>query len=125
MPPHTETEPNGCELQWKRHGQIEISIRCHREDIGHPWILPDGDLASTAQRILAGCHFAQGSVLFEACIDGFHTYWQKAAAVQPSPFATDHIVGMKIPECYRPEEMALERSGASYQFRELLARSAS
>jgi hypothetical protein len=45
--------------------------------------------------------------------------------VQPSPFATDHIVGMKIPECYRPEKIALERSGARDQLRELLTRGTS
>ncbi len=106
-------------------GKIKISIRRHREDIGHPWILPDADLASTAQSTLAARHFTQRGLLFEARIDRSHTYRHKAAAVQPSPFATDHIVGMKIPECYRPEEIALERSGPRDQLRELLARSTS
>jgi len=43
--------------------------------------------------------------------------------VKSSSFATDHIVGMKIPECYRPEEIALERGGSRAQLRELLTRS--
>jgi hypothetical protein len=32
---------------------------------------------------------------------------------------------MKIPECYGPEEIALEKSGGRDQYPELLARSAS
>ena len=126
IPRPTQTEPNqSCQLRWKRRGEIKISIRRHREDIRHPGILPDTDLASTAQSTLAGRDFTQRGFLFEARIDRSHAYWHKAAAVQPSPFAADHIVGMKIPECYRPEEIALERSGSRDQLRELLARSTS
>jgi hypothetical protein len=45
--------------------------------------------------------------------------------VQPSAFATDYIVGMKIPECYRSEEIALQRSGTRDRLRELLTRGTS
>jgi hypothetical protein len=48
-----------------------------------------------------------------------------STAVQPSPFATDENVGMKIPECYRPEEIAVERNGTRDQLRALLSRSTS
>ena len=71
---------------------------------------------------LAARHFTQRGLPFEARIDSSRTHRHKAAAVQSSPFATDHIVGMKISECYRPEEIALERSGSRDQFGELLAR---
>ena len=126
IPAATKTETNDvCQLRWKRGGKIKISVRRHREDICHPGILPDTDLASTAQSTLAARHFTQRRLLFEARIDGSHAYRHKAAAVQPSPFATDHIVGMKIPECHGPEEIALERSRARDQLRELLSRSAS
>ena len=100
-------------------------MRHHGEDLGYPWILPDTDLASTTQSTLAGRHFTQRGLLFETRIDSAHTYRHKAAAVQPSPFAANHIVGVKIPECHRPEEIALERSGTRNQLRELLARSTS
>src|SRR6202035_2649902 len=94
-------------------------MRHHREDISHPWILPDIDLASTTQSTLTGRHFTQRGLLFEARIHSSHTHRHKAPAAQSSPFATDHFVGMKIPECYRPEEVALERSGSRDQLREL------
>ena len=97
-------------------------MRCHREDIGHPWILPDTDLLSTAQSNLAARHFTQRGLLFKARVDSSHTYRYKANAAEPSPFATDHIAGMRIPECYRPEEIALERNGTRDQLRELLTR---
>jgi len=100
-------------------------MRRHREDIGHPWILPDIDLASTAQSALAARHFTQRGLLFEARIHSSHAYWHKAAAVQSSPFATYNIVRMKIPECYGPEEITVERSGSRDQLVELLTRSAS
>jgi len=124
LPP--QTEPNDVsQLRWNRRGKIKVSIRGHREDVGHPWILSDTDLASTSQSTFPDRHFTQRGLLFEARIDRSHTYWYKAAAVQPSPFATDHIIGVKIPKCYRPEEIASERSGSRDQLRELLARSTS
>ncbi len=113
IPRFTQTESNDvCQFRWKGSRKIKISIRRHREDIGHSWILPDTNQAATAQSILAGRHFTQRRLLFEARIDSSHTDWHEAAAVQPSPFATDHIVGMKIPECYRSEEIALQREVA-------------
>ncbi len=105
--------------------KIKISIRRHREDIGHSWILPDTNQAATAQSILAGRHFTQRRLLFEARIDSSRTDWHEAAAVQPSPIATDNIVRIKIPECYGPEEIAFERSGSRDQYPELLECSAS
>lgn len=109
----------------ERRGKIKISLGRHREEIGHPWILSDTDLASTSQSTFSDRHFTQRGLLFEARIDRSHTYRYKAAAAQPSPFATDHIVGVKISKCYRPEEIASERSGSRDQLRELLARSTS
>ncbi len=44
----------------------KISIRRHRKDISHAWILPDTGLASTAQSILAAHHFTRRGLLFEA-----------------------------------------------------------
>jgi hypothetical protein len=82
-------------------------------------------MASTTQRTPAGRHFTQRGLLFETCIDSFHPYRHEAAAAQPGPFATDHVIGMKIPECYGPEEIAVERSGTRNQLRELLSRSTS
>ena len=38
--------------------------------------------------------------LFEARIDSSHTYRYEAASLHSCSFATGHIVGMKIPECY-------------------------
>src|SRR6266436_734901 len=126
IPRPTQTETSDvCKLRWKRRGKIKVSVRRHREDIGHPWVLPDTDLASATQSTLAARHFTQRGLIFEARIHSSHAYRHKAAAVQPSPFATDNIVRMKIPECYGPEEIALERSGSRDQYPELLARSAS
>jgi hypothetical protein len=126
IPRPTQTETNDvCDLRWKRRGKIKVSIRRHREDISHPWVLPDTDLASATQSTLAARHFQQRGLLFEARIDSSHAYWHKAAAVQPSPIATDNIFRMKIPECHGPEEIALERSGSRDQYPELLARGAS
>ncbi len=122
----THTDPNQlCQLCWKRCGEIKVSIRRHREDIRHPGILSDADLASTGQSTFAGRYFTLRGLLVEARIYRSHAYWHKAAAVQPSPFAADDIVWMKIAECYRPEEIASERSGSGDQLRELLARSTS
>ena len=123
--PRRQSRTTFCKLRWKRRGKIKISVRRHREDIGHPWVLPDTDLASATQSTLAARHFTQRGLRFKARIHSSHAYRHKAAAVQPSPFATDNIVRMKIPECYGPEEIALERSGSRDQYPELLARSAS
>ena len=116
---------SGCQLRWKRRGEIKVSIRRHRKDIRHAGILSDTDLASTAQSTFAGRDFTLRGFLVEARIDRSHAYWHKAVAVQPSPFAADDIVGMKIAECYPPEEIASERTGSRDQLRELLARSTS
>jgi hypothetical protein len=124
-PAYADRDERRLQARWKRRGKIKVSIRRHKEDISHPWVLPDTDLASATQSTLAARHFPQRGLLFEARIHRSHAYWHKAAAVQPSPIATDNIVRMKIPECYGPEEIALERSGSRDQYPELLARSAS
>jgi len=79
-----------CQLRWNRRGKIKVSIRRHREDIGHPWILSDTDLASTAQSTFAGRYFTLRGLLVEARIDRSDAYWYKAATVQrvPSPLMT-------------------------------------
>lgn len=100
LPP--QTEPNDTShVRRNRRAKIKISIRRHREGTGHPWILSDTDLASPSQSTFPDRHFTQRGLLFEARIDRSPSHlWYKAAAVQLSAFATDHIVGMKIPKCY-------------------------
>ena len=113
------------QLRGKRSRKIETSIRRHREDVRHPGILPDMVLVSTAQSALASGDFAHGRLFFQTRIDGFHTHWHKASAVQPRPFAADYVVGMKMPERHRPEEVAFERIGTGDQIGEMLACSTS
>jgi len=91
IPRPTHTDPNqSCQLRWKLRGEIKVSIRRHREDIRHPGILSDTDLASTAQSTFAGRYFTLRGLLVEARIDRSDAYWYKAATVQrvPSPLMT-------------------------------------
>jgi hypothetical protein len=86
---------------------------------------PDVDLVPTAQSTLTGRDFAQGCLFFKTGEDHLHPYWHKAAAVQTSSLAADDIVGMKVVECYGPEEITLKGNGACDQLVQLLARSTS
>jgi len=96
IPRPTKTAPSDiCQLPWKRPRNIKISLRRHRENICHPGILSGVDLLSTAQSAFAGRDFTHGGLLFKARVDGSHTYRYKAAAIQPCPFATNYVVGMK------------------------------
>lgn len=71
IPRSTQTESNDvCQFRWKGSRKIKISIRRHR---GHSsWKLPDTNQAAPAQSILAGRHFTQRRLLFEARIDSSH-----------------------------------------------------
>jgi hypothetical protein len=71
-------------------------MRRHRENVGDPRILSYIDLVSTSQRALAGRDFTKGSLFFETRIDGWYTDRHEATAVELSPLATDHVVGVKI-----------------------------
>lgn len=98
------------QLGKQSRGQIQIALGGDANYVRHPRVVSEIDLPPSAQCGLSCRHLAEGSLLFDACVDGRHTDWHKTAAVEPGTFSADDLVGMKVLECDGAEELSFERS---------------
>jgi hypothetical protein len=90
---------NLFQLGRQSRGQIKIALGGYTNYVSHPRVISEIDLPPSAQCRLSYRHFVEGSLLFDACVDGRHTDWHKPPAVEPCTFSADDAVGMKVSEC--------------------------
>jgi hypothetical protein len=87
------------QLGRQSRGQIQIALGGYTNYVSHPRVISEVDLPPSAQCRLSYHHVMEGSLLFDACVDGRHTDWHNTPAVEPCTFSADDAVGMKVSEC--------------------------
>ena len=77
-------------------------MRRDGENVCHPGILPDIDLASTGQCALAHPDLQQGGLFFDARIDCSHTYRRSSAEQsQTGPSVNDRFFTVTVTTAWR------------------------
>ena len=103
------------EAQGKSLRQVEVPGSGDCQDIGHARIVFDFDLAVSAENIFSRCYLAHRGFLIQTRINCGDTDRRKAAAMYASAIAADHVIGVKVSERNRAEEISFERPGVRDQ----------